>query len=94
MTYVMIKMSVEDLAKWKMVFEEAGAVRKKYGSVEAHAFSKADSSNEVVVLAQFADRDKAKEMYQSQELRDIMQRAGVKGPPEITYLDEVVKLAA
>jgi quinol monooxygenase YgiN len=92
MTHVLLRLNVEDLAKWKVVFEEAANIRKNYGSMGVRAFSKAGSPNEVVILGEYADKDLAMQMFQSQELRDAMQRAGVKGPPDITYLDEVVQL--
>ena len=94
MTYVLVRFTVEDLAKWKPVFEEAAALRKSFGSVGVRAFSKADSPNEVVVLGEYADKGKAMQMFQSQEFREATQRAGVKGPPEVTFLDEVVNLSA
>ena len=94
MTYVLLRLTVEDLAKWKVVFEEAASLRKNASSMGVHAFSKAGSPSEVVILGEYADKEKAMQMFQSQELRDTMQRAGVKGPPEITYLDEIVNLPA
>ena len=94
MTYVLVRLTVEDLAKWKPVFEEAAALRKNFGSLGVRAFSKADSPNEVVILGEYADKEKAMQMFQSQEFREATQRAGVKGPPEVTFLDEVVNLFA
>ena len=94
MTYVLLRMTVEDLAKWRKVFEEVSTIRKNAGSMGIRAFHKTDNPNEVVILGEFADKEKAMQMYQSQELREAMQRAGVKGPPEITYLDEVIQLPA
>jgi quinol monooxygenase YgiN len=92
MTHVLLRLNVEDLAKWKAVFEEVATIRKNASSVGVRAFSKSGSPNEVVILGEYSDKDKAMQMFQSQELRDAMQRAGVKGPPDITYLDEVVQL--
>jgi len=94
MTHVLVRFTVEDLAKWKPVFEEAAALRKSFGSMGVRAFSKADSPNEVMILAEYEDREKASQMFQSQEFRDATQRAGVKGPPEVSFLDEVVNLPA
>lgn len=94
MIHVLVRFTVEDLAKWKPVFEEAGALRKNFGSMGVRAFSKAGSANEVVILGEYADQDKAMQMFQSQEFRDATARAGVKGPPEVTFLDEVVNLPA
>jgi hypothetical protein len=58
------------------------------------AYSRADNPNEVIVLGDYAEKDKAMQMFQSQEFRDATMRAGVKGPPEVSFLDEVVNLPA
>ncbi|MEW6083920.1 MAG: antibiotic biosynthesis monooxygenase [Chloroflexota bacterium] len=92
MTYVLVRFTVEDLAKWKPVFEEAAALRKSFGSMGVRAFSKADSANEVTILAEYEDRAKAQQMFQSQEFRAATKRAGVMGAPEVTFLNEVVNL--
>ncbi|MEW6028739.1 MAG: cyclase [Chloroflexota bacterium] len=94
MIHVLVRFTVEDLAKWKPVFEEAAGLRKNFGSMGVHAFSKAESPNEVFVLGDYADKARAMQMFQSQEFREATQRAGVKGPPEVTFLDEVVNLPA
>lgn len=94
MIHVLVRFTVEDLAKWKSVFEEAAALRKNFGSMGVRAFSKADSPNEVTILGEYADKEKAMQMFQSQEFREATARAGVKGPPEVTFLNEVVKLSA
>jgi quinol monooxygenase YgiN len=94
MTYVLVRFTVEDLAKWKPVFEEAASLRKNFGSMGVRAFSKADSPNEVAILGEYADKEKAMQMFQSQEFREATQRAGVKGAPDVTFLDEVVNLPA
>lgn len=94
MIHVLVRFTVEDLAKWKPVFEEASALRKSFGSMGVQAYSKADSSNEVVILGEYGDKEKAMQMFQSQEFRDATQRAGVKGPPEVTFLNEMIKLSA
>ena len=94
MTYVLVRLTVEDLAKWKSVFEEAGVMRKNASSIGVRAFSKGDNPNEVIVLGEYADKAKAMQMFQSQELREAMARAGVKGPPEVTFMDEVLNLPA
>ncbi len=94
MTYVLVRFTVEDLGKWKAVFEEAAGLRKNFGSMGVRGFSKADNPNEVVILGEYADKGKAMQLFQSQEFREATQRAGVKGPPDVTFLDEVVNLPA
>ena len=94
MIYVLVRFTVEDLAKWKTVFEESADFRKGFGSMGVRGFSKSGNPNEVVILGEYADKDKAMQMFQSQEFREATQRAGVQGPPEVTFLDQVVNLPA
>ena len=94
MTYVLVRFTVENLSKWTPVFKEASALRKNFGSMGVRAYSKTDSPNEVVILGEYADKEKAMQMFQSQEFREATARAGVKGPPEVSFLDEIVNLPA
>jgi uncharacterized protein (DUF1330 family) len=92
MTYVLVRLSVEDLARWKPVFEEAAELRKNFGSKGVRAFSKADNPNEVVILGEYEDVEKARQLFQSQEFREATKRAGVIGPPDVSFLNEVLTL--
>ena len=94
MVQVLVRFTVEDQARWKPVFEGASALRKRFGSMGVRAFARADNPNEIFILGEYADKAKAMELFQSQEFREVTQRAGVKGPPEVTFLTEVVSLAA
>jgi quinol monooxygenase YgiN len=94
MTFVLVRFTVEDLVKWKAAFEGAADLRKNFGSMGVRAFSKADDPNEVVILGEYADKAKAMQLFQSQEFREATARAGVKSPPEVSFLDEVVNLPA
>lgn len=92
MTYVLIRATVDDVEKWKTVFKDLTPLRKNAGSQGIRAFSKSENSNDLVILGEYADKDKAMKMFQSQEFREATKRAGAKGPPEVTFLDEVVNL--
>jgi uncharacterized protein (DUF1330 family) len=92
MIYALVRFTVEDQAKWRPVFEEVAALRKTFGSTNAHAFCKSESRNEITVLLTFSDRQKAEQMFQSQEFREATKRGGMVAPPEVTFLDEVANL--
>ena len=94
MTYVLVQVTVEDVAKWKAVFEEAVDLRKNFGSMGVRAFSKADDPNQIIILGEYADKARAMQMFQSQEFREVTMRGGVKSPPEVNFLDEVVNQPA
>jgi len=92
MTYVLVRFAVEDLEKWKLVFTEAASLRKNFGSRGVRAFSKADTPNEVVILGEYEDVEKARQLFQSQEFREATKRAGVMGAPDVSFLNEVLTL--
>jgi len=94
MSYVVVRLTVEDLEKWKAGFQQAATLRKGYGSKGARAFINADNPNEVLVLGEYEDAAKAREMFQSKEFREATKRAGVVGTPSVVHLDEALTLPA
>ena len=92
MTFVLVRFSVEDFEKWKTVFEHSATLRKAAGSRGVRAFTKADSPNEVTILGDYADLETVRQFFQSPELRAAQQSAGLKAPPEVTFLDEKFSL--
>jgi hypothetical protein len=47
-----------------------------------------------VIIFEWPDLDKGREYFQSDALRQAMQRAGVIGRPDVTYLDLAEQLSA
>ena len=50
--------------------------------------------NELVILFQWDDLEKAQQFAQSEDLRETMQRAGVADQPDIYFLEEVEHVPA
>jgi uncharacterized protein (DUF1330 family) len=94
MAFALVRLSVQDQAKWKTVFSEAQELRKKHGSKGVRAYAKADNPNEIVILGEYESLDQARQLFQSQEFRDATQRAGMVGAPEVTFLEKVIELPA
>ena len=57
-------------------------------------FRSADDRNELVMLLEWDDMEKAREFARSQDLRDTMKRAGVSDSPDVYFLIEVEQLSA
>jgi heme-degrading monooxygenase HmoA len=93
MTYVLVNHKVEDYDKWKPVYDENGAMRKASGSKGAFVFRSAEDPNHLVVLTQWEDVESAKNFAESDDLRIAMQKAGVKGQPEVYFLEEIERTA-
>ena len=89
MGYLLIRHTVEDYARWKAAYDEHEAARKAGGSQGERLFRNADDPNEVVALIEWDDLGKARQFTQSEDLRQVMQRAGVSGRPDLHFLEAV-----
>jgi heme-degrading monooxygenase HmoA len=90
----LVRITFEDFDKWKAVFDEAAALRQRYGSKGVRVFRSVDNANEAMILGEYEDLARARQLFQSQEFREATQRAGISGAPEVSFLDEVDRLPA
>lgn len=93
MPYLLVRHRVEDYARWRTVFDEHGVNRQSGGSRGGHLFRNADDPNELLILFEWDELEKARQFTQSDDLRQAMQRAGVSDRPDIYFLDEVEQLS-
>ncbi len=92
MSYVIVKHTVADYARWKPIFDADGANRESAGSKGGHLLRSADDPNEVVILFEW-DLEQARQYSQREEARAKMQEAGVLDPPELSFLEEIEQLS-
>ena len=90
--YVIVKYKVADYARWKPIFDADGANRQAGGCKGGQLFRSADDPNEVVMLFEW-DLEQAHQFCQSEALRAKMQEAGVLGPPDFYFLEEIEELS-
>ena len=88
----MVNHKVEDYDKWMTVFNDTSDMLKTQGAKVSSVFRSADDPNQVVVLTQFENLESVKSFVESHELRTAMQKAGVKGNPEIIFLEETERI--
>lgn len=90
--HVLVRLTLEDYARWKPVFDEFAALRKTHGSQGGHLFRNAANPNEVMFLFEW-DHEKSRGYFGSEEVKTAMQQAGVTGR-ELFFLNEVEHLSA
>jgi heme-degrading monooxygenase HmoA len=88
MADLLIRHKVADYATWKPLFDEHGASRRAYGSRGGRLFRNAADPNEVVILLAWDDLERARLFAQSDDLREVMARAGVVDQPDLWFLEE------
>ena len=91
MTYVLTIQKVKDYDKWKQVFDEHGEVRKNKGSKGAIIYRNSKDPNQLVIITEFDNLEKAKNFSMSEDLKITMKKAGVMGRPELHYLEQIEK---
>jgi quinol monooxygenase YgiN len=80
---------VNDYSSWKRVYDEIAPVRKEKGVTGASVHRDVNDLNTITISHQFKNLDGAKAFADSEELKAAMARAGVNGPPEIWFTEDV-----
>ena len=94
MPYVLIHHKVQDYAAWKSAFDEHSGARQAAGSKGGSLMRDADDPNELTVVLEWDDLDKARQFTSSDDLRQTMEQAGVIGPPDIHFLEQIERPSA
>jgi hypothetical protein len=89
MIQVLVHHEVNDYRSWRSVFDEAIDFRHLGGEQSCRVFRKSGDPNNLTLLFEWEDLDRAQRYMNSEELRDKMKQAGVIGTPEIQYLAEM-----
>ena len=90
MAHLLVRHKVEDYSKWRAAFDEHDATRRANGAIGTpQVFRSGDDPWEVSILMEWDELEKARKFTQSDELREVMQQAGVTGPPDIYFLHQV-----
>jgi hypothetical protein len=89
MASVFLRIKVADFDKWKAVFDRTQPRREAETAIGHSVHRDADDPNTVIVALRVRDLATVREFTQSDELRGIMQEAGVQGPPEFWFAEDV-----
>lgn len=87
MAHMLVTHKVEDFDTWKAIFDEVKPMRDEAGEISATLFRDASDPNTVTALFEWDSLDNARAYAGSDQLRAAMQKAGVAGPPTITFLN-------
>ena len=86
--FVLVHHKVKDYSQWKHGYESHRPKRAEAGLAEKYILRDADDPNDVTVLFDADNLDKAKRFAESADLRQTMEKYGVAGKPEIHYLHD------
>jgi hypothetical protein len=86
---VIVRHRVRDFDVWKPFFVGDSKRQRESGFTQWHLTRNKHDRNEIVVIFECADLDKAKPMLSDPSLGDLMKKAGVLDQPTIFFLEEV-----
>lgn len=86
---VIIRHKVRDFVAWKPFFYSDAKRQRDAGCTHWYLTQNKHDKNELVVIFDCEDLDKAKTVFSDASLRDLMKRAGVLDQPTIFFLEDV-----
>ena len=88
MARLFIRHNVTAYNAWRTAYDDFDRERSSMG-VNGHAvFQSVDDPNDVTVWHDFSTLEKAKTFTSSSRLKEVMGKAGVKGTPQIWFVNE------
>lgn len=92
MIQVLVHHQVADYQNWRRAFDSAIDFRHAGGECACRVFRTTGNPNDLTLLFEWEDLDRARGYMNSEELRKKMKQAGVVGAPEIHYLAEMYSI--
>ena len=86
-SFVLVRHKVRDFAEWKRGYDAHLPKRTDAGLTEKHLLRGANDPNEVVLLLEAEDQNRAKAFVESVDLRETMQKVGVVDKPDVYFLN-------
>jgi len=89
MVYVFVQHEVADYDAWKPGFDEHDETRLEYGQQGYQLFRAADDPNNVYMIGEFDSMENAQAFLEESDVREKMAELGVKGEPQVAFLEEI-----
>jgi hypothetical protein len=87
MTTVIVQHGVADYDVWRPVFDEHATARQGHGGTSATVYRGAEDANAITAVLEFPDLASAQAFASDPSLKEAMGRAGVTGPPQISFVE-------
>ena len=82
---VFVRHEVGDYASWKKAHDDFAPTRRKLGVTAQEVYRAIDNPNDVTVILDFKNIEKARAFAASPELRAAMEKAGITGTPQVWF---------
>ncbi len=83
---MVIRHTVNDFSAWKTGYDAHQPARTVAGLTEKYLLQDTDNPNQVTIMLEADDLQRAEEFTKSDDLRETMQKFGVIGKPDIYFV--------
>ena len=87
MSYIYVNHKVKDFNSWKPFFDKDIFEQEKFGITPAKLFCSANDRNDVHILFEASDLEKAQKFFSDPRLKNLMHTAGVISEPVVHILE-------
>jgi hypothetical protein len=86
-SYLLVRHKVRDFSEWKRGYDAHLPKRVEAGLTEKHLLRSDNEPNEVILLFEARDPNRAKAFAESTDLKETTQKVGVVDRPDIYFLN-------
>ena len=86
-SYLLVRHKVREFSEWKRGYDAHLPKRVEAGLTEKYLLRVASDQNEVILLFEARDLNRAKTFAESTDLKETMQKVGVMDKPDIYFLN-------
>lgn len=86
--------TVKDFEEWQTAFAENDEFRTEHGQRGYQVYQSVDDPNEVTVIFEWDEEKDPQAFFESKEMRERMDDAGLQGKPDISTLKLVDQRSA
>ncbi len=92
--YAIARYRIRDLGQFKAEFDQVSAQLPQWGFSRTWLDRNVDDPNEIVVMHECQNLDRAHEFFGSDEYRQCVRKAGVIGEPRVMFMEELARMPA
>lgn len=89
MATMIVTHRVSNFETWKSTYDGHAGARAQAGFTSANVLRDAADPNKITLVLSNPSLDAAKKFAGSPDLKQAMQKSGVEGPPDISFLEDV-----
>ena len=89
MASMLVQHQVKDFTEWKRAYDTLSDLRSSNGELSDRIYRDASDPNKLTLVFKWDSLENARKYAQSPELKAAMENAGVEGPPNISFLNEI-----